>query len=201
MNKCNENLQQIKQKVIEKLKEDKLYYNPDIEEDKKFRKFFAMKTVPLENATEQNIADYSQCIYRTIKSYLADQEIKGTISFKVYGLENLRDRYSFADLIRGIFYYQPVATNYDKIKNMSLDSMAAQFATMVIRILTISANQLNEKIGALTPELPSEDKIELFNSFKEWLMQNAEEEPKAKQKIKRSECEGIDCAWCGEDCK
>lgn len=201
MNKCDENLQQIKQKVIEKLKEDKLNYNPDIEEDKKFRKFFALKTVPLEDATEQNIADYSQCIYRTIKSYLADQEIKGTISFKVYGLENLRDRDSFADLIRGIFYYQPVVTNYDKIKNMSLDTMAAQFAAMAIRTLTITANQINEKIGAQTPELPSEDKIELFNSFKEWLMQNAEEEPKAEQKIKRSECEGIDCAWCGEDCE
>lgn len=175
MNKCDENLQQIKQKVIEKLKEDKLNYNPDIEEDKKFRKFFALKTVPLEDATEQNIADYSQCIYRTIKSYLADQEIKGTISFKIYGLENLRDKECFADLIRGIFYYQPVVTNYDKIKNMSLDDMAGVFAGFAIQTLTIGANDLNKIIGAETPELPNEDKVDLFNSFKGWLESEAAE--------------------------
>lgn len=50
--------------------------------------------------------------------------------------------------------------------------------------------------------MKSDDYIKLTLANLEMLKQEVtEEEPKAEQKIKRSECEGIDCAWCGEDCK
>jgi hypothetical protein len=105
-------LNEIKQKIIEKLKEDKHVYNPDIEEDKNFRKFFAIKTVDLETATAENIKDYSDNIVRVIKCHISESEIKGTIHFKIFELDCLHDRDSFSDLLRGIFYYKPVATEY-----------------------------------------------------------------------------------------
>ena len=51
-------LAKIKQKAIEKIQEDKIIYTPDIEEDKKYRKFFALKTVDLESEISgENIED------------------------------------------------------------------------------------------------------------------------------------------------
>lgn len=64
---------------------------------------------------------------------------------------------------------------YEWIKSLSLDDMAGVFAGMAIQTLAISANDLNKIIGAETPELPAEDKVDLFNSFKEWLESEAAE--------------------------
>ena len=164
----------IKQRVIEKLKDDNLVYAPGLKEDKKYRKFLAIRTVDLKNATVENISDYSLSIYKTIKYYLQNENIDASVYFNIYGFDRLGYNNSFDDLIRGIFYYKPIKTNYDKIHAMGLEDLAAQFAELVIKTLKISADDNNERIEEKTPEIPQKNKIELFNAFKDWLEQEAE---------------------------
>lgn len=157
--------EEIKQKVIEKLKGDNLVYAPDLKEDKKYRKFLAIRTVDLKNATVENISDYSLSIYKTIKYYLQNENIDASVYFNIYGLKRLGDKNSFDDLVRGIFYYRPIKTNYDIIHAMGIDDLAAQFTGLVIKTL---------KTSAKVPKIPEEDKIGLVNAFKDWLEQEAE---------------------------
>ena len=87
---------------------------------------------------------------------------------------------------------------YEWIKNLSMDEMAAVLTSIEMK----TYNESREKLAPILPEMKSDDYIKLTLANLEMLKQEvADEEPKAEQKIKRSECEGIDCAWCGEDCK
>lgn len=147
-------LAKIKQKAIEKIQEDKIIYTPDIEEDKKYRKFFAFKTVDLESEiSEENIKDYSSMIAKTIKLFLSEQAITETIKFKIYGLESLHDRESFNDLVRGIFYYQPIKTNYDRLKSSNIVGVAKILSEEVSKlflnaeITELAYKCLEQKIG------------------------------------------------------
>ena len=169
MNNKDVVLNEIKQKIIEKLKEDKHVYNPDIEEDKKCRKFFAIKTVDLETATAENIKDYSDNIVRAIKCHISESEIKGTIHFKIFGLDCLHDRDSFSDLLRGIFYYKPVATEYDKIKSMNMDQMA-QF------LFDVANDELLCDICANDYNIHDCCARSCIKSIKEWLSKESKDE-------------------------
>lgn len=156
----------LNEKIVKNLTEDGLIYNPEIAEDKKYRKFFATKIDNLDTITEQDITKYGEIIYKNIKSFLTEQEIKSKISFKIYRLESLHYRYDFCDLVRGIFYYKPIVTNYDRIKTMTVDEMAEWLDELLEEC--ISYNCPAYKI--------CENLQNCEKSIKQWLMQENKDE-------------------------
>ena len=82
-----------------------------------------------------------------------------------YKLEDyIRDNPELAKEVEKEMKKQAI-TNYDKIRNMTVEEMAVQLTALAIK----TSENLYKVIDVKMPKLSSEVQIDVFNIFKEWL--------------------------------
>lgn len=166
----------LKENIIKKLQEKGYKLNANITIDNyEDKRFFAFKTL---DCTEEQLNNGVKMASYTLRNFFAERQYEH-IDFNIVRLESLTDRDDSSELWRGILVTKPSEkveekshiTNYEKIKNMTVEEMA----NLIICAVTskcLANDCANCMLEYLCNELTEEDNEQEIVT--QWLRQEAE---------------------------